>query len=328
MNFKLQAQRGLRTLGVAAGALAAALVLASCGGGKQVEKFVPTRVLSFGDESSVLDDSQSPGNARKYTVNYFNANTQLRECTTSPIWVQYVVQTFGMVFPQCNPANIANSPNRVLAAPGAGVVEVTAQIDQFLATDRFTNKDLVTIMVGVNDVLSRYKAYPTVSEAQATAEIEALGVQLANQVNRVAALGAKVVISTIVDIGQAPYAYTEKAAHTDIDRSAYMSRLVARFNSKLRVTILNDGRQIGLILSDELIQSIVRFPVGSTVFTDVATPVCDAAKAPDVRDCTTQTLIANGSGETFLWAQGIYLSAGGQRLIGELAATRALNNPF
>ena len=328
MNFKLQAQRGLRTLGVAVGAMAAAVFLASCGGGKQVEKFQPTRVLSFGDESSVLDDSQSPGNARKYSVNFFNTTTQLRECTVSPNWVQYVVQTYGMVFPQCNPSNVVSPTSRILAAPGAGVAQVTAQIDQFLTNDRFSNKDLVTIMVGVNDVLARYRAYPTVNEAQATAEVEALGTQLATQVNRVAALGAKVLISTIVDVGQSPYAYTEKASHTDIDRSAYMTRLVGRFNSKLRVNILNDGRQIGLMLTDELVSSVVRFPVGSTIFTDIATPVCDVTKAPDVRDCTTQTLIANGSGDTFLWAQDIYLSAGGQRIVGELAATRALNNPF
>lgn len=324
MNFKLQA---LRTLGVA-GTLAAAVLLASCGGGKQVEKFAPTRVLAFGDEYSVLDDSLTPGNARKYSVNYADPTTLVRDCTISPVWVQYVVQTYGMTFPQCNPSNLTGLTSRVFAARGAGVAELTAQIDQFVATDRFTNKDLVTIMVGVNDVLARYRAYPTVSEAQATAEVEALGTQLALQVNRVAGLGAKVLISTIVDIGSSPFAYTEKAAHTDIDRSAYMTRLTGRFNSKLRTTILNDGRQIGLMLADELVQSVIKLPLGSTSFVNIGTPVCDIAKAPDVRDCTTQTLITGGNGDTYLWAQDIYLSAGGQRIIGELAATRALNNPF
>ena len=36
-----------------AGVLASAL-LASCGGGEQVQTFVPTRVIAFGDESSVI----------------------------------------------------------------------------------------------------------------------------------------------------------------------------------------------------------------------------------------------------------------------------------
>jgi len=38
-------------------AVLAATLLASCGGGTQVERFVPRRLISFGDEASVMSST-------------------------------------------------------------------------------------------------------------------------------------------------------------------------------------------------------------------------------------------------------------------------------
>jgi len=65
-------------------AIAAAVVLTACGGGtSQVETFSPTRMISFGDEASlVVNDSAA--NGRKYTVNGLDANAA-RDYTLTPI---------------------------------------------------------------------------------------------------------------------------------------------------------------------------------------------------------------------------------------------------
>ena len=54
---------GLGRAALLAGVLASAL-LASCGGGEQVSTFTASRVIAFGDESSLINS-----NGSKYTVN-------------------------------------------------------------------------------------------------------------------------------------------------------------------------------------------------------------------------------------------------------------------
>src|SRR4051794_7480576 len=101
MTLKLERWR--RALAVGSGVLVA-LWLASCGGGDQVEKFVPNRVIAFGDETSVMDDTLNPGNGRKYSVNGTVSTTdQTIDCRKNPLWIQYVASNYGLVFPQCNP---------------------------------------------------------------------------------------------------------------------------------------------------------------------------------------------------------------------------------
>ena len=64
----------LRVARVGLSALGLAVLLASCGGGDQVKKFKPAKLLSFGDESSALVESDDLGGGAKvkglkYTVN-------------------------------------------------------------------------------------------------------------------------------------------------------------------------------------------------------------------------------------------------------------------
>jgi phospholipase/lecithinase/hemolysin len=327
MKFSGSLRRSsLRVALVALTACAVAL-LASCGGGSQSKKFAPGRVLSFGDESSVIDDSKQPGNGRKYTVNNVNADTGVLDCVASPLWTQYVAQVYGFYFAQCNPGGIASPQSKILAVPGAKTTDLPGQIDQFLQTDSFRADDLVTVMMGVNDILELYRQYPNASEAALTAAAEQRGTDLAQQVNRIANAGAKVLISTIYDVGLSPYAGIERTNHVDIDRAGLMSRLTDRFNTKLRVAILNDGHKIGLILTNELILSIAQFPAQSN-YANISDPACDLIKAPSVLDCTTSTLVDGGSGDVWLWADLTHLSPGGQLIIGQTASVRALNNPF
>ena len=325
--MKLQMNR-TRRAALWAGALAGTL-LASCGGGTQVEKFVPTRVLSFGDESSVIEDFNADANGRKYTVNSIKSDLVTLDCKANPNWVQYLATAYGMVFPQCNPDAVAAPASRIFAATNAKVADIATQVDQSVAASPFNAKDLVTVLAGANDILAEYAKFPGVDEATLTANVELAGTNLAGQVNRIANAGGKVLISTVPDMGLTPYAVAQKAANTDTDRAALLTRLTTRFNAKLRANIENDGRKIGLLLLDELVQAIVKSP-STSGFVNVTAAACSAA----LPTCTTLTLVTDpittllASGDSWLWADDRHLSAGGQKGLGGLAATRASGNPF
>ncbi len=329
MKFNRMAWRMAACRGLAA--LAGAAALTSCGGGTQLVRFAPTRLIAFGDEASVIDDTNSNANGRKYTVNAVKTDpvstVVTLDCKANPIWIQVLAAAYGIVFAQCNPDALAAPAGIIRAAPLATVADATAQIDAQASAAGFNADDLVTVLVGTNDILAQYKQYPALSEAQITASVEQAGAALAVQVNRIGSLGGKVLISTVPDLGLTPYALAEKAAHTEIDRAALLTRLTKSFNAKLRLGLVNDGRSTGLLFTDELVQAIAKNPV-THAFINVVAAVCDPVKAPLVTACTSQTLVDAGSGETWLWADSLQLSPAGHRNLGALAAARARGNPF
>jgi outer membrane lipase/esterase len=192
------------------------------------------------------------------------------------------------------------------------------------------------VLAGANDILAQYKQYPAVPYEQLKANVEAAGALLATQVNRIAALGGKVIITTVPDLGVTPFALAEKAANVaaGADRAAILVALTKSFNDKLIVGLVNNGRTTGLIFGDELIQTMSKFPVNYAL-SNVIDAVCDITKAPLVTACTTQTLVplvapstVTPTSDTHLWADSIQLSPVGHRNLGSLAVTRARGNPF
>lgn len=314
-------------------AVLGAALLAACGGGEQVETFRANRLIAFGDETSVLNADGS-----KYSVNAVQTadNTKL-DCSSNALWIQTVGSVYGLVFPECNLLPVANPVSRIYAAPGARAADIGAQIDTKLAADAFTEKDMVTMLVGANDILAQYAQYPGVPEAQLRINVEAAGAELAAQVNRIANLGAKVLLSTTPDMGYTPFAVTENAANPG--RADLLARLSERFNAKLRANIMNDGRKIGLIKLDEYVVGVVKARLaGGGIFVNTTLPAC--LPSVPLPTCTSLTLGTDAAavpppttptsadGITWLWSDATHLSAGGQVSLGSLAATRALNNPF
>ena len=316
------------------GILACALLAASCGGGSQASTFRANRVLAFGDESSLIVDLSSSGNGLKYAINgTVSATDPTVSCSLNPLWIQSVAKLYNLVFTQCNTATppVASPTSRIRATLGAKAADLPGQIDAQQAESPIGAGDISTVLVGENDVLSLYLQYPAVSEATLTAAAETAGATVGAQVNRLADAGSKVLISTIVDAGVTPFAVNEKAAHADIDRAALLTRLSARFNASLRATMVNDGRRIGLVLLDELVSAVAKLN-GLNVFTNSTLGACNLTKStqspPSILDCTDRTLITGASSTAYLWADDRHLSAGGQASLGNLAATRAHNNPF
>ena len=131
-------------------------------GGEQVETFRANRLIAFGDETSVINPDGS-----KYSVNAVQTadNTKL-DCSSNALWIQTVGSVYGLVFPECNLLPVANPVSRNYATVGARAADIGAQIDLKLAADPFTEKDMVTMLVGANDILAQYAQYPGVPEAQ------------------------------------------------------------------------------------------------------------------------------------------------------------------
>lgn len=314
--------KSARSACLGAGTLVLAM-LASCGGSTQVERYVPKRLIVLGDETSVLNTDGS-----KYSINSTVSVTDLTlDCSTRPLWVQVLANVYGLVFAQCNPAGLAVT-GLMFATPAAKVADIASQAGQM---GPLTSSDLVTVLAGANDVLAQYARYPGVSEQQLAAELEMTGTALAAQVNAIAEAGGKVLIATVPDLGLSPFAIAQKAANTDTDRAALLSRLTFRLNAKLRANIINDGRRIGLLLADELIQTDVKFPATYGYVNVIAAACLSSAVLPA---CTTNTLqpattdVAAASASTWLWADATHLSSGGHNQLGALAATRTAGNPF
>lgn len=310
----------LRSMGRAAKPLVAALaatMLASCGGGtSQIEAFVADRLVVFGDETSALT-----ADGRRYAVN--TVTDGVFDCSSQRIWVQALASIYDLAFAECNPDNVVTPQAIMRAAAGARVADVAAQVDAQLAGDGVAGNTLVTVLAGTNDVLDFYAAFPDTPRSELLSQARARGAQLAVEVNRLVAAGARVIVSTTPDVGLTPYALAEKAAHTDTDRAALLTTLTSEFNAGLRTTVLNDGRYVGLVLADEMVQAMTISPSSFGLGN-----IKDAACAVALPDCTTATLVSGADAATWLWADDLRMAFNAQNRLGILAINRARNNPF
>jgi len=313
---------------VTALAIVAAGLLSSCGGGTQIESFSPTRIISFGDEASVVNTDGT-----KYTVNAVVFDTTVspavpatpvvKDCTANRVWNQVVAGEFGLAFAgRCNGTNTAAN-GVMMATNGATVAGLTAQVDSFLGGDAFSSKDLVTVMIGVNDIIAAQQ-----NAADPVAAVEAAGTAAGAQVVRITDRGAKVIVSTVPNVGLTPYAIALEA--TTPGSIGQLTDLTTRFNTRLRLKlqdVRDGGHAVGLVLADELVTAMVRVPslygLNNTfgAVCSVPLPSCDMTTL-------ASTAIAANYGNDWLWADDRRLGANAQSRIGSAAAARAHSNPF
>lgn len=328
----------LNLMRVTLAGLAVAL-LASCGGGDQIEKFIPDRIVVFGDEASLIEaDSHTPTNGgRKYTVNGVTRDTTTglltttRDCTRNPIWVQMLASDYGYQFDACR---TTTTPAQAFmwAQPYSTVAMMTSQITSYIASPGFTSRDLVTVMVGTHDVVA------ALGTADPVATVTAAGTQVGEQVVRITNLGARVIVSTIPDVGTTPQGLVSA-------QSAQLSVLSERFNAALRVKlqeVRGGGHSAGLVLGDELV-FVVRRSASSYGIVNITQAACSggqpavppAVPVQWVPNCdendtflTAEAVTAANHASDWLWAGPYQLGANVQARLGSAAIYRARNNPF
>lgn len=320
MIFKRNASRRWRLPGAVA--LLVAAVVAGCGGGTtQYQPFVAGRVLAFGDDTGALLPD-----GRHWGINGIDASSGAVDCNLEPNWVQSVASYYGYVFAECNTSNPPLEPKaQMFAAVGAKVTDVSTQVDALVATGGVRTNDLALVMAGTNDVWELYEQYPSQSEDSLLAEVRGRADQMAGIVNRLVALGAKVVVSNLPDLGLSPYARAENEnfSGTGFNRAALITRLTNAFNERLGTRVLLDGRYVGLVQMDLKTQQFGRLP-SSGGFNDISTGVCTVP----IPNCTTNTLLTGATTLDHLWADDKHLSSGGQTQLATLALDRVRRNPF
>lgn len=307
-------------------ALVASALVAACGGGGQLNPFKPTRVLAFGDELSTIESD-----GRKYSINGYKQVTvngtttddlTTLDCTRLPIWIQTVASSFGLAFDRCLGTATA-ATGQVLARRGQKVADFAAQVAAVQGA-AFGEQDLALVMFGLNDVLELYGRYTGTNRDALIAEARTRGAALGTQVNALAQRGPAVVVLTLPDIGLSPFALAQNTA-TDTSRSKLIADLVATFNNRMSVELINDGRLIGLVYGDIEVQNNVKFKE-SFGLANVTQAACQTSAV--LPACTTTTLVTGATATTYLWADSLLLSPGGQARLGLLAESRARNNPF
>ena len=305
-----------RAVGVALATCTLAWGLASCGGGtSQVEAFVPLRLITFGDEMSAFT-----ADGKKYAVNGLAADGTTPDCKLLPIWTQVVANVYGFGFAEC-PVGTGEQKAIARAKPGARAADLKTQVQAQVSAGGFADKDLVTVMIGTNDIRDLYEQSLAASAPSKDALLEAArqrGVEIATQVNALVDRGAKVIVVTIPDVGLSPWGLAQGATGASL-----LTELTAALNGRIRVNILNDGRFVGLVLGDELSQTAARVPAAYSL-TDATTAACTVAPPA----CTTATLAANATAAGWFWADTTWLATGGHRQLGSLAEARARLNPF
>jgi hypothetical protein len=319
-------------------ALLALGLLVSCGGStEQIEPFEPTRLLVFGDEMSVLTKTDPKG--RKYSVNALGSDGIGLDCGARPIWVQVVASSFGFAFEECNSSNRPETAGKIFAEPLAKADDLPAQIARAAAlTGCFNETDLVTILIGANDVLDLYRnqyvpdavAYPNYqnnpSFQAANNELQARGARLGRRINSLTTLGPKVIVSTIPLMNLTPYALQQAQDRNDPNARAVLNDFSNTFNTAMRVNIRNNGLFIGLVELDALLQAGVNDP-GRYGLNNVTNAVCDPATW-GTADCDTNTLVTNGNATTWLWASNLWIGSTAHLNLGNFARQRARGNPF
>lgn len=311
-----------------------AALLASCGG-ESLVAFVPGRILAFGDQSSVIT-----ADGRKYTINASTpAAPDTVDCTVYPIWTQVLATSYGLAFPGCPGTTTGTPTSRILARPaatagGADEKDLTAQVDRQLALPvedggGITPTDLVTVLIGVNDVVAAYERFQAgASQAEVVAQVEAAGVNVVTQVARIVTAGGKVIMSTVPDVSVTPYGRAQDAAGTLL-LSFLTERLNLSMLNQLQNSGNNNGRMIGLIELNPYLLNVIAYP---TAYGYVNAR--DAACVPlDPVNCTTNTLVDNtvigATGlVTWLWASALQMSPTAHAQLGSLASSRAHNQPF
>jgi lysophospholipase L1-like esterase len=327
MSFSTSAARPLRRV-LAATAVAALGLLAGCGGGtSQFEPFVAERLFAFGDENSHLAPD-----GRKFSVNGLTGPGGAIDCQINPMWVQLVAGLYGFSFAECPPPEPPTTFRALMRAqPGARVADVAAQVEAQATAGGFGQRDLALLMVGANDIVALYNQFPGRTESELVAEAEALGRTAAGVANRIIALGGRVIVANVPDMGLSPLAKAQEAAFPGSGRAALLSRLTSGFNDQLGVTVLLDGRFVGLVQTDLVSRAIARAPFFYGLV-NASDGICTVA----LPNCTSETVVIVGEGDNaspavasqYFWADATRLSAGAHLQIANLAADRARRNPF
>ncbi|MDP4302312.1 SGNH/GDSL hydrolase family protein [Leptothrix discophora] len=339
MNPQSLLARLMRTAAVLSLVLAG---LAGCDSSSRIEPYVPTRMMSFGDDLSAVD-----GSGLKVNINGAS-------CGDNPLWNQRLASEMGLTLPNCP---LGGTSNGVMGAvAGARVADIAAQVAAARVSPgaaAFVPSTLVTVQGGLWDVIDAYDVYKATASGSQPAALVTLEAQLADKGRQLAGLindltnngaGPRVIYGTVPDLGCSPRAYADGirisgSCQDQSSRSDALTELTKAFNTAFRTAVINDGRYAGEVIFDDRLRSMTTttpnalFSSLYLLFSDaessLKTSACNTA-TPST-SCTTTTLVANATSTNWLWAFDVIPGPAfhNQIAAGTAGAIfRARNNPF
>lgn len=299
-------------------AAASSLVLAACGGGDIVDSFTPARAVAFGDAMGDLGQTGS-----RYTVNDTAVNN----------WTQFVALGYGVPLSAAvgGGTSLATGNARVIAKPDAAgnsaTPTVAEQIDTFLASGQLTAGDLVMVSAGTSDVIVQAQAVINNAQSpdQAVANAGQAGRDLAAQVRRLVAAGAKhVVVVGPYNLGRSPWA-------TQTNQGSLLEAASGQFNQQLLVSMVDLGNDV-LYVDAALEYNLLTANPSANNLNDATTVACTSRDpgpgigtgANEVNSslCNPSTIVAGQDYTRLLFADRVYPTPVGQRIFGDFALGR------
>jgi phospholipase/lecithinase/hemolysin len=201
------------------------------------------------------------------------------------------------------------------ALVSSGPNSIVGQIDKMLAANKFAAGDLVVLNGGLADIVTT-AARTDITYDQKVANLNAAGLALAEQVNRIVQAGATHVLATGVwPLGQTPLG-------TETGQVDNLNNLSLAFNNAFKIGMVNLGANVLYLDSATYYSNVYYNPAAYPPLTNTVDKACTTVL---VTDCTPATITPGFDYNTLLFANGVYPTPSGHRLLGQYAQNQVRN---
>ncbi|MCB1914108.1 MAG: autotransporter domain-containing protein [Rhodocyclaceae bacterium] len=293
----------LRLLSAAIGALCCASVQAAD----------YSNAIFFGDS---LSDAGSYAPALPPGTGRFTTNP-------GPVWTEVLGSRFGFTIMPANQggtnhaeggARVSQQPGVPDAPPTDNATPVTDQVANHLAArGGVSDPDaLYSVWAGANDIFTIAPTAAT-DPAAAQAYLQTTAAELATEVARLAATGARhIIVWSVPDIGASPFGVSQGVAG-----AAGLTDLSAGYNQLLDLSLAAAGVAAIRLDSFALLREVQADPTRYG-FADASLPACGAT--PSLL-CTASDLVVPGADQSFVFADGVHPTTAAHALLAEYAAS-------
>jgi outer membrane lipase/esterase len=248
--------------------------------------------------------------------------TGLFTTNPGPIWVSVLADRYGLT---AGPANqggtdYAQGGARVTQLPGVpdmpptgSAVPIATQVTQFLGAGVVNPNALYSVWGGANDIFYQLGAFQqgAITQAQLQANVAAAATELAAQVARLDAAGARnIVVLSVPDIGKSPFG-------TASGQAAQITALTALYNSTLNASLQALDVQAIVISPFALLNEVAANPAAYG-FSNATGTACGTT--PSLL-CTPANLVAPDAAQTYVFADGVHPTTGAHNIVAQFVAS-------
>lgn len=304
-------------------------LLAACGSGSKYDEFIPTRIVSVGDQLSYLGNSNlTPAYSDRFTVNNLASDTAINN------WVLQLAASYGL-------STNLSGPDPAVVGKAGPVANKVANLEAQLATVTPRSGDMLVVNGGMADILALAEAVAlgTKTSAQALTEIATAGSDLQALLIKLLSQYKNILVINAYDLRDSPYALNRSltAASPAISRANFqqlLHEMTRAFNTALirNAGTFTSGSGIRLFDAETLFLNANLYNVGITpaglslgTCNSFAIPVPGVTEVDDNTErvaCTTSAAtVLNASYDTYLFADNKFPTPVAHRFLGTQAYT-------